>query len=461
MIDFIDTRKGYVILIMLHLVLGAALKFAPIITAIAYPGMMAVFLLDILYNYDKGSRAGYYALYMVGYEMVYRMAGAPFSWELGKYSAIIILTFGLFIGPRRNLNWIFLFLLGLLIPAIFLSHHSNPDRLYSMIMFNISGPLSLVAAGLYYYKRIVLKEDYFAHLRWAFLPAFTIIAGLSLVANIADLEFTSVQSSSQAAGGFGPNQVSTILGWFILLALLYKVNGERITPFKWLDWLMLFYLVLRALLTFSRGGVMGSLLAFLGAVTVLFFSYYGFRKQLRRSLPFIVIGVGFFVGVFFIANKITNNFLLYRYQGLNTTEVMTGQRTPGKSMLTGRDEIMKADFIVFKQHPLFGVGYGMGELYRARYYGQYAAAHTEFARLMSENGLLGMIFMFVGLICMPVYFFFSSKDYLTRCFMLAFYLLSMFTMFHAAMRLALPGVVFGAAFMRIVTLDKLLKGEHK
>lgn len=293
MIDFIDTRKGYVILIMLHLVLGAALKFAPIITAIAYPGMMAIFLLDILYNYDKGSRAGYYALYMVGYEMVYRMAGAPFSWELGKYSAIIILTFGLFIGPRRNLNWIFLFLLGLLIPAIFLSHHSNPDRLYSMIMFNISGPLSLVAAGLYYYKRIVLKEDYFAHLRWAFLPAFTIIAGLSLVANIADLEFTSVQSSSQAAGGFGPNQVSTILGWFILLALLYKVNGERITPFKWLDWLMLFYLVLRALLTFSRGGVMGSLLAFLGAVTVLFFSYYGFRKQLRRSLPFIVIGVGF------------------------------------------------------------------------------------------------------------------------------------------------------------------------
>lgn len=206
---------------------------------------------------------------------------------------------------------------------------------------------------------------------------------------------------------------------------------------------------------------MGSLLAFLGAVTVLFFSYYGFRKQLRRSLPFIVIGVGFFVGVFFIANKITNNFLLYRYQGLNTTEVMTGQRTPGKSMLTGRDEIMKADFIVFKQHPLFGVGYGMGELYRARYYGQYAAAHTEFARLMSENGLFGMIFMLVGLICLPTYFFFRSKGYLTRCFMLAFYLLSMFTMFHAAMRLALPGVVFGAAFMRIVTLDKLLKGEHK
>jgi hypothetical protein len=461
MIDILDNKKGYIVLILIHLLLGVMLKFAPIIVALAYPVMLFLFLIDILYHYDKGSRAGFYALYMVGYEMIYRMAGAPFSWELGKYSCIILLVFGLFVGPRRGIPWIFLFLLGLLIPAIFLTEHPNPERLNNMIMFNISGPLSLVAAGLYFYKRIVIREDYFRHLRWAFLPAFTIIAGLSVVANVSTLVFTSVQSSSAAAGGFGPNQVSTMLGWFILLVLLYRINGDKITPFNWLDWVMLFYLVLRALLTFSRGGVMGSMLALLGAVAVLFFNSHGFRRQLRKSLPYIVLSLAFFVGVFIVANSITKNFLLYRYQGLNTTEALTGQKTGDKNILTGRDEIMKADFKIFLQYPGFGVGYGMGEQYRARYYGQFAAAHTEFARLMSEHGILGIFFMLVGMIVLPLHFFFKEKDSLTRCFMVAFYLLSMFTMFHAAMRLALPGVIFGAAFMRIMSLDKINRGAGK
>ena len=48
---------------------------------------------------------------------------------------------------------------------------------------------------------------------------------------------------------------------------------------------------------------------------------------------------------------------------------------------------------------------------------------------------------------------------MTRCFFVAFYLLSMFTMFHAAMRLALPGVVFGAAFMWVASRGKEEAGE--
>ena len=69
--------------------------------------------------------------------------------------------------------------------------------------------------------------------------------------------------------------------------------------------------------------------------------------------------------------------------------------------------------------------------------------------------------MLVGMIVLPLHFFFKEKDSLTRCFMVAFYLLSMFTMFHAAMRLALPGVIFGAAFMRIMSLDKINRGAGK
>ena len=69
----------------------------------------------------------------------------------------------------------------------------------------------------------------------------------------------------------------------------------------------------------------------------------------------------------------------------------------------------------------------------------------------------GMIFMLVGLIYLPI--FLLDPRLPDPMFYACIYLLSMFTMFHAAMRLALPGVVFGAAFMRIVTLDKLLRAS--
>jgi hypothetical protein len=459
MINLIDTKAGYVTLILIHLFLGVMLKVYPVIVALAYPIFFLLFMVDVLYNLDSGSRAGFYALHMIGYEMIYRMAGAPFSWEMGKYASIILLLFGLFVGGRKYFPWIFAFLLVLLIPAIFFTEHPDPERLNNMIMFNISGPLSLVVAGLYFYKRGVFQDVYFHQLKWAFLPAFSIIAGLSVVANLATVEFTSVQSSFGASGGFGPNQVSTVLGWFIMLALLYKINGERITPFSWLDWGMLFYLVLRALLTFSRGGVMGSALALMGSLAVLYFSYPGFRRQLIKSMPYVFLSLAFFAGVFIFANQMTNNYLLYRYQGLSTTEALTGVRYGSASMLTGRDKIMKADYLVFLEHPGFGVGYGMGEKYRARYYGESAAAHTEFSRLLSEHGILGILFMLVGMIGLPIYFFFAEKHPLTRCFFIAFYLLSMFTMFHAAMRLALPGVLFGAAFMRVLPIKKEKTGH--
>lgn len=459
MIKLLDYKSGYVALIVLHLFLGAMLKYAPGIVALAYPLFFLLFWLDVVYRLDSDARAGFYALYLVGYEMLYRMAGAPYSWELGKYASIILLVTGLVIGGRRYFPWIFIFLLVLLLPAIFLTEHSDPARRLDMVMFNISGPLSLIASGLYFFGRRLPASTFFHQLKWAFLPAFAVIMALSTVASLATIEFTSVQSSAAASGGFGPNQVSTVLGWFILLALLYKINGAAITPFKWLDWLMLFYLVLRALLTFSRGGVLGSVLALLGAVAVLYFSYYGFRRRLVQSLPWVLVGLAFFVGVFLFANHLTNNYLLFRYQGLSTTEALTGERSSGGSLLTGRDKIIAADIKVFTEHPGFGVGYGMGAIYRARYYGSEAAAHTEFARLLSEHGVVGLIFMLVGMLGLPLYFFFRYRDPMTRCFFVAFYLLSMFTMFHAAMRLALPGVVFGAAFMWVASRGKEEVGE--
>ncbi|MDG5799802.1 O-antigen ligase family protein [Marinilabiliaceae bacterium ANBcel2] len=453
MLELIYNRKLFILLIVLHFSMGLILKFIPSLVSGIYIAVFLLFALDIIINYDSKNRAGFYAMYIASLEIVYRMSGALFSWELGKYLVILLFITGLIMGKRKVVPWGFLLMLLLLLPALFFVQHSNPERIREMILFNVSGPLSLVFAGLYFYCREIDRDTFFYGLRLVFLPAFSLVSALTFLAAISTLEFSSLQSSYGASAGFGPNQVSTLLGWFLVLGLLFKIVGKKITPYEILDWVTLFVIFLRALLTFSRGGVVGALLAIVGAVVVLSISYPFYRKIFVRSMPWVFAALLFFAAAFVTANEITGNYLLYRYMGYTTSEVVTGIPEAERSFLTGRGDIMKGDFAAFKDKPLLGVGYGMGERYRSRYYWS-GTAHTEFARLLSENGIPGIVFMVTGMIVLPLLFFIRMKDPVTRCFFTAFFLLSMFTMFHAAMRLALPGVVFGAAFICINSFKK-------
>jgi len=454
MIELVKTKSGQIGLIIFHLILGIAVKYAGSIVAMFYAGVFVLFAIDILLTRDRDSRAGFYCLYIMGLELVYRVVGAPFSWELGKYLSILLLVIGLLVGRQKNSPYTFVILLILLIPAFFLAENPDPERLRKMIMFNASGPLSLVFSGFYFYRRSIPEESFVRQLKFSFLPAFAVCAALSVIANISDIEFTSLQSNPGASGGFQANQVSSLLGWFILLGLLLKLNRNKITPYEWLDWSVLFYLLLRALLTFSRGGVMGAILAIACSVAVLYFSSPLFRKQMKKLMPYILLGIVFLVGVFFVANNITNGMLLFRYKGVSTNEMRAGITKHEGSMLTGRDNIMQGDIQAFKENPFWGLGLGMGEEYRAMSYGHSVAAHTEYTRLLSEHGTFGLLFMLIGMIILPISHFFKEKGVIARYFFVAFLLISMFTMFHAAMRLALPGVVFGASFVHIISKPK-------
>ena len=111
---------------------------------------------------------------------------------------------------------------------------------------------------------------------------------------------------------------------------------------------------------------------------------------------------------------------------------------------------MKGDIAAFKAYPLLGVGYGMSAHWHAIYLGKNAVAHTEFVRLLSENGIIGLIILIICYVYLPVkYFFTVIINSRGQIYFIAFLMFSYLTMFHAAMRLAIPGVLFGAAFMFI------------
>ena len=113
---------------------------------------------------------------------------------------------------------------------------------------------------------------------------------------------------------------------------------------------------------------------------------------------------------------------------------------------TGRIEIYKIDFEIFKDNFFSGVGPGHATELRQQYgYGKTVAAHVEYSRMLAEHGLFGLISLIILLI-LPYSIFSNSK--LARCkfIILLFASLAMITMTHSAMRIAMPSFIFGLIF---------------
>jgi hypothetical protein len=443
-------RNTLLLVTILHVLLGASGHYVSGVPGYFYLLITCFFIFDIIRNRDQNYRAGFYALYIMGFEIVYRISGANIAWEAGKYFSVVVLLAGLIAGKRKDFPWVFVLLGMLLIPSIFLSSDPEPGRTRELIMFNFTGPFLLVLSGTYFMGRKSQWADFVNGFRLAFLPAVSLVVLISLNSGLGDLEFNSIVSNERAAGGFGANQVSTLLGWFLLLAFLFRIEGVRLTPFVWGDWGMIAILLIRGLVTMSRGGMMAAAISLLVGITVLLFGEKSFRLKTRKMTPYILVALLFLGGLIWYTNRLTNNFLLYRYQGLSTEEVMTGRTGNDSGYLTGREDIMAGDIAAFMQHPVFGVGYGMAASWHAMFYGMdEPAAHTEYTRLLSENGLLGVIFLFIAFIFLPVMHYFRNPSVRIRYLFLVLLLVSMLTMFHAAMRLALPGVLYGAAFLSV------------
>ena len=402
-------------------------------------------LLQIHATKDREYTAAAYALYIVGSEVIYRMGGATISWELGKYLCIILLGSGI-IFRGRSLNQIAPFLLyaALLFPGILLADHPSIGRLREMIVFNLLGPITLAVAGGYFYMQAIEKTRFWQLMRIAALPSITLLTAMSLRVSLSEIDYTTLESNHAAAGGFGANQVSTVIGWFIAIFLLALIHKQRITPWLLLDLGLVGFLTLRGLLTYSRGGMLAVVVAFAFALTAQFL-INGISQQMLRIIRYSMIGLVTIGGVIFYANSMTNNMLLYRYMGKDTSEVLTG-REQDSSLLTGREDLMANELEIFLEYPLLGVGVGMmGETQR-RFESVAKAAHTEFTRLLSEHGSLGLLAILLTFICLPLLHLPLSIRYDTLICFIVVLLISLQTMFHAAMRLALPGVLLGLAF---------------
>lgn len=376
-------------------------------------------------------RVAYVAAYVTGAEVFWRMTGAPLYWEFAKYAVALFFLVGtLRLGwPRRSLIAIVYF--ALLLPSAVLTVTEKPLPLaVDDLSFNLSGPFALMASVLFF-SRLRLSFGQLQRLLLVGIAPFCGV-GAIVVQKIREAPGIGFGTSSNVAtsGGFGPNQVSAVLGFAIVLLALVLVTGQHGAFLDVGLLALLFVFAIQSAMTFSRGGL------YMAGLSLVVASVPMLRERRFRRRLIVGLGVVALVAIVVVVPRLasyTEGAILVRFSETTTT---------------GRTEIVRADLETWSEHPILGVGPGQGRAFRARFF-RPAASHTEYSRLLAEHGLFGI----AALICLLVLVRSALRRSATpavqaaRCALLAWSLLFMLV---DGMRLAAPVFAFGLPFAEVL-----------
>ncbi|RCS27053.1 O-antigen ligase domain-containing protein [Polaribacter sp. WD7] len=427
-------------LIGIHLALGYLVTFLPI--SKLYGLLFFVLSIAIIYSSkNKNEEALYFMSYLVGSEVFMRMTNGAFLYETGKYGIMLFAFMGLLLGPLKQKSTVsFLLYILLLIVGIVFTQTPENESIRKAVVFNLSGPISLGVFAIYCYKRKVTVSQLKDLLFFCVLPIFSMISYVYFrTPNLEELVFGAV-SNFDTSGGFGPNQVSTIIGFGCFILAVFLFLGNKLTPYIFIDAIFLIYFIYRGLLTFSRGGMITA------AAASVFFAIFMFLHQqvtIIKISKYIFIAVVLFFGIWLYTSNITGGMIDNRYAGKNSLGVKK------KDVTAGRGEILKTQIESFYESPIFGIGVGNGKYKRLESDKHVtAASHNEVGRLIEEHGLLGIISLLI-LILVPLQNAYFSNNY-QRAFLFSFYIFWFLTINHTAMRIVFPSFIYGLSLLKIV-----------
>lgn len=445
-------------LLVFHLILGILAGFTSLIVII-WVGIVLVGygILPLLRNGNRLGRAHLAAAYLAGFEMTVRASRSGLPHEITKYSVILLLILGLFTeNQKRNKPVAFVIFFLLLLPSIFVMDLSlDAERIRQSVSFNLSGPLCLTVSVWYFYKR-PLSRAQLASIFQMLLLAITTTLGFLIVhtPSVSQIKFS--YGANFEASGYGPNQMASILGFGLLIIITTLLFKAPVFRLKSAIWILVGLILYRGLLTFSRGGMAGPLLAIL--IGLFYYWYSTGMFSLSNFKKLIALGIFSLVGlsVFYYVNVLTDNLLYERYTGQQGSRAVTFDK-----YTSGRSEIFRIDWEIFKDYPLLGIGPGMGNDLRVSYgYGERVAAHIEFSRLWAEHGILGILATGI-LLLFPVREFLLRRRRPELNFLLLALLLSTFAfMSHSATRVALPMFMYGLAFVWLLPAPSKNTGIH-
>lgn len=431
--------QSYLFLVLFHVVLGAMVYAVPFVSKIY--GYF-IFIFGIYYVIKKQNRnheALIAAAYVVGSEVFLRMTDGNPLYEISKYGVMVFIFIGMyFSGFSKGAAPYWLFLI-LLVPSVVLSTFALDldTDIRKAIAFNISGPVCLGIASLYTYRRRISLEDTNSILLSMGLPIVTCMVYLTLYTpNVRDV-VTSTQSNYETSGGYGPNQVATILGlgMFIFFSRIILDSKSKFQIL--INAFIAFNITYRGMITFSRGGM---ITGFLMIALLLFFLYFKSNFAGRVKLNYVIV----LLAVALIA---TWSYTSFQTGGL-IDKRYANQDAAGrakKSQLTGREEIAQDEIKIFFENPIFGVGVGKGVEVRKLDSPGAALSHDEITRMLAEHGSLGALALLI-LFFTPLILYLENKF---NMFLLCFVVFWLLTINHAAMRTAAPAFVYSLSLLNV------------
>lgn len=407
--------------------------------------------MTILASKNANQEAVKWSAYVVGSEVLFRMSKGLIFYEFPKYMVFIFLFTGLIVEKKRhNISPIYIFYILLLLFGITFTDIPYPESIRTNVIFNLSGPILLGMCALYMYKREINIDNVFGILKYMAFPIISMV--IYIYFKVPDLKYINFGgvSSRAASGGYGPNQVSTILGLGMFAFAVFLIMKKRFSGWVILDFFILLYVSYRALITLSRGGLLTAIIA----ITAMAFFYFLSRKNsVFHFLKYFSILVALTIPMFLYTSSLTNGMLVNRYTNKNARGVEK------EDLSAGRVEIFNNELDGFYNNPFFGIGVGTGKFKRIDELGYKVASHNEMSRLLGEHGMVGLFLIFL-LIIVPLIKMYKEPT-LNRAFISAFLIFWFLTINHSAMRLAMPAFVYGLAVMTITTKEEFIITQVK
>jgi hypothetical protein len=412
----------------LHIVLGIAMGASVALATVQAWVSIAVALWWAISD-RRPERAVMAAGYVASCDVLWRMTNAHIFWEAADYIATVVLAIGVlrFVKWRRNMALPSTYF-ALLVPSAVLTLAAlSFSEARQELGFNLSGPLCLAVAAAFF-GSVHMRWEELRQVFFAMLGPVVAIAAIALAKTATAGTVTFVDySNSQLSGGFGPNEVSDIVGLGALLCLLLLLRGRL----RWQSGVLGLVgvgLFAECVLTFSRGGLYNVAAA---AVCLMLLELARRGGRARALAGLAAAGIAAFA--FFEISALTGGALANRFAMTSTT---------------GRAQIASYDLQLWVHHVLVGVGPGMSSFTPVPGLGLAQPAHTEFTRLLAEHGLLGLGALIL-LIAIAVRGVRQAGRGWGQEVTVALLAWSLCDMSHSAMRIAATAFVFGLAMARL------------
>lgn len=431
----------YIGLVLFHIALAFVIYLFEFTAKFFFVGLISYFLIKIIFsaNKDKTLNVLLACAYFVGIEVFFRMTKSSLAYEAAKYLVILFMIIGMFYKGISGKGYPYFLYLILLVPAILvasvtLSYNAN---FRTSVAFVLSGPVCLGVAALFCYDRKVSNKDLLRIVKYISLPLITTTTYLFLYNPSIKDTLSGTASNAASSGGFGPNQVATVLGMGMFVMIIRFFLKSPSMLLKIINVIILGAMTFRAIVTFSRGGVIAAIIVTLAFLWSLFFR--STRKQKNQIITSFILFVFAIIITWVISSTLTLGLIDKRYANQDAL----GREK--QDITSGRITLFKEELEGFLDSPFLGVGVNRTKDLRTERDGGGLPSHNEVGRLLSEHGILGILILLI-LIFTPLAYRGKNKKNILFYAFLSFWFA---TINHSGMRIAAPSFIYALALLNI------------